>query len=103
MAVMASFTPVDVVRLAAGSPLRVPDQDLQPVADALTIHLASAAPILRVDLSDVNSAPVFSIGLITKAKKLSINDHLDLAGPEERPRGHRRGLQGLLAFPGGAL
>jgi hypothetical protein len=103
MAIMASFTPVDVVRLAAGSRLRVPDEDLQPVADALTIHLASAAPILRVELSDVNSAPVYYIGFITKVKKLSINDHLDLAGPEERPRGHGRGLRGLLAFPGGAL
>ena len=73
------------------------------MANALTIHLASAPPILRVDLSDVNSAPHFSIGFITKAKKLSINDHLDLAGPEERPRGHGRGLRRLLAFPGGAL
>jgi hypothetical protein len=58
---------------------------------------------LRVDLSDVNSAPVYYIGFVTKAKNLSINDHLDLAGPEGRPRGRGRGLRGLLALPGGAL
>ena len=46
---MASFTPVDVVRLAAVSRLRVSDEDLQPVADALIIHLASAEPMLRAD------------------------------------------------------
>jgi hypothetical protein len=100
---MASFTPVDVVRLAAVSRLRVPDEDLQPVADALTIHLASVEPMLRADLSDVNPAPVFYIGFITKAKKLSINDYLGVAGPEESPRRHGRGPRGLLAFPGGAL
>jgi hypothetical protein len=103
MAVMASFSPVDVVRLAAGSRLRVPDVDLQPVADALTIHLACAEPKLRADLPDVNPAPVFYIGFITNARKLDINDHLDVAGPEEGPRRHGRGLRGLLAFPGGAL
>jgi hypothetical protein len=100
MAVMASFTPVDVVRLAAVSRLRVLDEDLQPVAD---IHLASAEPMLRADLPDVNLAPVVHIGFITKAKKPSINDYLDVAGPEESPRRHSRGLRGPLAFPGGAL
>jgi len=81
MAVMASFTPVDVVRLAAVSRLRVLDEDLLPVAD---IHLASAEPMLRADL-------------------LSINDYLGVAGREESPRRHGRGLRGTLAFPGGAL
>ena len=100
---MASFTPVDVVRLAAVSRLRVSDEDRQPVADALIIHLASAEPMLRADPPDVNLAPVFHIGFITKAKKPSINDYLGVAGPEESSRRHGRGLRGPLAFPGGAL
>jgi len=69
MAVMASFTPVDVVRLAPVSRRRVPDQDLHPVVNTLTIRLASAEPMLRADLpmsiSDVNLALLFFIGSIT--------------------------------------
>jgi hypothetical protein len=61
---MASFTPVDVVRLAAVSRLRIPNENVQPVADAITTHLASAEPMLRADQPDVNPAPVFLRGLL---------------------------------------
>ena len=100
---MASFTPVDVVRLAAVFRHRVPDEDLHLVVDTLPIHLVSTEPILRAGLPDVNLTPVFCTGFITKAKKPSINDCLDAAGPEESPRRHGRGLRGLAAFLGGAL
>jgi Asp-tRNA(Asn)/Glu-tRNA(Gln) amidotransferase A subunit family amidase len=53
MAVVAPLTPADVVRLAEASGLRVPDEDLEPVADALTAHLAFVEPMLRADLPDV--------------------------------------------------
>ena len=48
-------------------------------------------------------APLFYIGSITKAKKLSINDCLCVTCREEGSRRHGRGLRGPLAFPGGAL
>ena len=54
---MASFTPVDVVRLAAVSRLRVSDEDLQPVADALIIHLASAEMSISLPSSTSGSSP----------------------------------------------
>ena len=75
----------------------------------LTLHIwrqrnaSEKGRMVRYDLPDVNPAPVFYIGFITNARKLDINDHLDVAGPEEGPRRHGRGLRGLLAFPGGAL
>jgi len=100
---MALFTPVNVVRLAAVSRLRVPDEGLQPVANALATHLASVEPTLRAGSPDVNPAPVFSIEFISKAKKLSIGNYLGVAGPEDCPRRHAGGLRGLLPFPGGAL
>jgi len=85
---MASFTPVDVVRLAPVSRRRVPDEDLHPVVNTLTIRLASAEPMLRADLP------------------MSISD-VNLRCQSRPPLLHRvhdgRGLRGPLAFPGGAL
>ena len=60
--------------------------------------MASFTPVDVVHL-----APLFYIGSITKAKKLTINDYLCVTCPEKGSRGHGRGLRGLLAFPGGAL
>jgi len=54
---MASFTPVDVVRLAPVFRHRVPDEDLHLVVDTLPIQLAPAEPILRAGLPDVISPP----------------------------------------------
>jgi len=76
MAVMASFTPVDVVRLAPFSRRRVPDEDLHPVVDTFTIRLVSAEPMLRAGLPDV----------LKKALAATV---VACGGP--------------LAFPGGAL
>ena len=56
---MAPFTPADVARLAEASGLRIPEEDLEPVAEALTAHLAFVEPMLRADLPDADPALTF--------------------------------------------
>lgn len=46
----------DVVLLAQVSGLRLPPEDLAPVAAALERYLASVEPLLRADLDEVNPA-----------------------------------------------
>jgi Asp-tRNA(Asn)/Glu-tRNA(Gln) amidotransferase C subunit len=46
----------DVERLAAIAGLRVPDEDLEPLADALDSHLQFVEPLLHRDLSAVDPA-----------------------------------------------
>ena len=48
---MASgFSEEEVARLAALAGLRVPDEDLRPLADALTAHAEFVEPLLRAEL-----------------------------------------------------
>jgi hypothetical protein len=49
-------TPADVERLAALVGLRIPAEDLEPLAQSLAAHAALVAPLLRRDLSDVEPA-----------------------------------------------
>jgi Asp-tRNA(Asn)/Glu-tRNA(Gln) amidotransferase C subunit len=42
-------TPEEVERLAALAGLRFPEEDLEPVAEALAEHIAFVQPLLRLD------------------------------------------------------
>jgi Asp-tRNA(Asn)/Glu-tRNA(Gln) amidotransferase C subunit len=48
------ITPADVTLLAELAGLRLPTEDLAPLADALAAHLAFVAPLLDADLEDVH-------------------------------------------------
>ena len=45
-------TPTEVERLAALVGLRLPPEDLEPLARSLSAHAELVAPLLRRDLSD---------------------------------------------------
>jgi hypothetical protein len=50
------LSPADIVLLAQASGLRVPTEDLAPLAEALAAHLAFVEPLLLADLDDANPA-----------------------------------------------
>jgi hypothetical protein len=49
-------TPADIARLAALSGLRLPDEDLPALAEALAAHVAFVDALLRADLDDASPA-----------------------------------------------
>ena len=49
-------TPAEVERLAALVGLRLPAEDVEPLARSLAAHAELVAPLLRLDLSDVEPA-----------------------------------------------
>jgi Asp-tRNA(Asn)/Glu-tRNA(Gln) amidotransferase C subunit len=46
----------DVERLARAAGVRIPDEDVAPLAEALSAHLEFVEPLLRADLSDAQPA-----------------------------------------------
>jgi Asp-tRNA(Asn)/Glu-tRNA(Gln) amidotransferase C subunit len=52
-------TPAEVERLAALVGLRLPPEDLEPLARSLSAHAELVAPLLARDLSDVEPALTF--------------------------------------------
>jgi hypothetical protein len=53
---MTRFTPADVDLLARIAGLRVPDEDLPILAEALTAHHAFVEPLLHAELDDTAPA-----------------------------------------------
>jgi hypothetical protein len=53
--VVVRLTPADVVLLAALAGLRIPDRDLESLAESLSAHRSFVEPMLAADVDDTRS------------------------------------------------